>query len=112
MMPGKTKEASGDNTVDPTRSFWDHHGIGALDFECPGAKFVLIPMASMGFGAMLNTQVLSGIMIAMRTHRIPVFTSQQSFFLCQKKKRDPATGKYKKTWLLAPSHCAHRDPQC
>ena len=69
-------------------------------------------MASMGFGAVLNTQVLLGIMIALRTYRIPVFTSQQSFFPWQKKKRDPATGLYEKNWLLAPEHYARREPQC
>lgn len=82
--------------------FQQKHGIKNLDFECPNAKFVISPIGHIGFGAFINTQVCMTILIALRTGRIPIFTSQ-SLYPWQKGDTDP--------WLLAPTHC-DKDLQC
>ena len=87
------------------KSFMKHHEIGKLDFECRDAKFVVIPVGSIGFGAFLNTQASLSILLALHTNRIPVFTSK-SFFSRQKRKGDIDP------WLLAPSNSDRKDMQC
>jgi hypothetical protein len=87
------------------QSFMDQHKIKQLDFECRGEKFVVIPIGSIGFGAFLNTQASLSILLALRTNRIPIFSSK-SFFPWQKRKGD------QDPWLLAPSHCDRKDLQC
>ena len=91
--------------TDLLQSFMDHQEIRHMDFECRGTKFVVIPMGSIGFGAFLNTMASLSILLALRTNRIPIFSSK-SFFYWQKRKgnQDP--------WLLAPSHCGRKDMQC
>eukprot|EP00536_Pseudo-nitzschia_multiseries_P016846 jgi/Psemu1/292734/fgenesh1_pg.1265_\ len=96
------------DTRDGTRylqSFMDHHGIGKMDFECKDAKFVIIPIGSIGFGAFLNTQASLCILLALRTGRIPIFSSR-SYFYWQKRKGD------QDPWLLAPLNCSRKDMQC
>jgi len=87
------------------QSFMDHHGIGTMDFECKDEKFVIIPVGSVGFGALLNTQASLSILLALRTNRIPIFSSR-SYFYWQKRKGD------QDPWLLAPSNCSRKDMQC
>jgi len=89
----------------PFYNFMEKHKIHHLDFECPGAKFVVIPTASTGFGNFLNTQASLSILLALNTNRIPIF-STKSFFPWQKRKgeTDP--------WLLAPTECDRKDFQC
>ena len=87
------------------QSFMDHHGIGTMDFECKDAQFVIIPVGSVGFGAFLNTQASLSILLALRTNRIPIFSSR-SYFYWQKNKGD------QDPWLLAPSNCSRKDMQC
>ncbi len=83
----------------------DQHKIQAMDFECSEAKFVVITVANVGFGAYLNTMASMGILLALRTDRIPIFTSK-SLFPWQRKKGD------QDPWLLAPTHCERKDLQC
>eukprot|EP00531_Pseudo-nitzschia_arenysensis_P014992 CAMPEP_0116135838 /NCGR_PEP_ID=MMETSP0329-20121206/11406_1 /TAXON_ID=697910 /ORGANISM="Pseudo-nitzschia arenysensis, Strain B593" /LENGTH=677 /DNA_ID=CAMNT_0003630669 /DNA_START=75 /DNA_END=2108 /DNA_ORIENTATION=+ len=82
-------------------AFMNHHNIQSMDFECSDAKFIVIPMGRIGFGAYLN----SAITIALYTNRIPIFSSK-SFFPFQKNrgKQDP--------WILSPKHCESKDLQC
>ena len=91
--------------ADDLKLFMDQHNIQTMDFECPGEKFLVIPVGSIGFGAFLNTQASLSILLALRTNRIPIFTSK-SFYYWQKRKgvQDP--------WLLAPKHCTRKDLQC
>jgi hypothetical protein len=67
---------------------------GMLEYECPTAKFLVMDMASVGFGAFLNTNVLYAILTAFRSGRIPVLWGGEQ------------------PWLLAPSDCKSRDVQC
>jgi len=87
------------------QSFMKDHQIGRMDYECKDAKFVVVPIASVGFGAYLNTMASVSILLALRTNRIPIFTVR-SLFPWQKNKgeRDP--------WLLAPTNCSRKDMQC
>jgi len=87
------------------QSFMMDHEIGQMDYECKDAKFVVIPIGSIGFGAYLNTMASLSILLALRTNRIPIFTVR-SIFPWQKRKgeRDP--------WLLAPNNCSRKDMQC
>jgi hypothetical protein len=87
------------------QSFMEHNNIREMDFECRGEKYVVIPVGSIGFGAYLNTQASLCILLALRTNRIPIFSSK-SFFPWQKRKG------YQDPWLLAPSHCHRKDLQC
>ena len=98
--------AMNEDTAGEYESFRRNHGIGDLDYECPGARYVVIPVASVGLGAFLNTQASLGLLVALRTHRIPVF-STRSFFPWQFQK-----GETTDPWLLAPARCSRRDLQC
>ncbi|KAL3917106.1 MAG: hypothetical protein SGILL_004867 [Bacillariaceae sp.] len=66
------------------------------EFQCPDAKFLVMNVSSLGFGAVLNTVVLFGILVSLRTDRVPIFWGEE------------------KPWLLAPRECPHgsQDFQC
>ena len=86
--------------------------IRSFDYECPTSQFVVIPIGSIGFGAYLNTMAMFGILFALQTQRIPIF-STRGYFSWQKKQKDPETGEYWDPWLLSPHSCTpRRDLQC
>jgi hypothetical protein len=87
------------------QSFMKEHKIGLMDYECRDAKFVVASVGSIGFGAYLNTQASLTILLALRTNRIPILSSQTLFpWQKQKARGDP--------WLLAPTNCSRKDMQC
>ena len=88
------------------QSFMSQHQIGRMDFECKDAKFIVIPMASIGFGAFLNTRAILSILVALRTNRIPIFSSKSFSKAIKKRKGD------QDPWELAPTHCDRKDMQC
>jgi hypothetical protein len=98
----ETDDKDGTNTL---QSYMKEHQIGLMDYECKDAKFVVAPVGSVGFGAYLNTQASLTILLALRTNRIPILSSQSLFpWQKQKKAGDP--------WLLAPANCPRKDMQC
>ncbi len=101
----KLRKSCAKNDEENLNAFMDHHNIQSMDFECSDAKFVVIPVGSIGFGAYLNTVATAAITLALRTNRIPIFSSK-SFFPWQKRK-----GKID-AWELAPTHCERKDLQC
>ena len=85
------------------QSFLDHHNIQPMDFECPGEKFVVVPIGNIGLGGFLHTRVALSIFWALRTHRTPIFLPGNQI--------DPMK-KRSKPWLLAPEDCDRNDWQC
>jgi hypothetical protein len=70
---------------------------GRLEYECPKAKFLVMNLPSVGFGAVLNSIVLFATLTAFRSDRIPVLRS---------------VDEGRRRWLLSPPDCKSSDMQC
>ena len=70
--------------------------VGKFEFQCPSAKFLVMEINNLGFGATLNTVVVFALIMSIRTGRIPIFWAESN------------------PWVLAPKKCPHnsRDFQC
>ena len=51
----------------------EDYQIGRYDYECPQGKFLIVPVENLGLGAVMRTNVLSGLLAAMATHRTVLF---------------------------------------
>jgi len=89
------------------QSFLDFHSVQPMDFECVGEKFVVVPAANVGLGAFLNTRASLSILLALRTNRIPIFSSASII-----PKNLTSSSSVSAGWLFAPAHCDRKDMQC
>ena len=51
----------------------EDYQIGRYDYECPQGKFLIVPVENLGLGAVMRTNVLSGLLAAMATDRTVLF---------------------------------------
>lgn len=53
------------------------HGsnVGRFDFECPDAKFLLIPLRGHGLGANIRTDIIPALLVALVANRVAVFVN-------------------------------------
>jgi hypothetical protein len=74
--------------------------IGALDYECPSAKFLVVSLAKSGYGSNVRLGAVPALMAGIATNRVVLFINNAP--VGPKFLRDP--------WTLAS--CDRRDAQC
>jgi hypothetical protein len=57
----------------PCRDELLRHNVGEFDFECPRAKFLVVPMKHRGLGAVMRTDVAPALMAGVATGRVVLF---------------------------------------
>jgi hypothetical protein len=50
--------------------------IGKFDFECPNAKFLVVPMKQRGLGALMRTDAVTALMAGIATDRVVLFVNR------------------------------------
>lgn len=76
------------------------HRIGDMDYECPEAKFLIVPMGELGLGAVMRLGAVNGLLAGMASNRTVLFLNNS-----------PVGDKnVKKPWVHAS--CPRRDIQC
>jgi hypothetical protein len=76
------------------------HNVGTFDYECPGAKYVIMALSGNGLGANVRTGMMPALLIGLMTNRIVVFVNNA------KQGQDTL----RRPWPLAS--CSRRDSQC
>ncbi len=74
--------------------------IGKFDFECPDAKFLLVPLRGHGLGANLRTDIVPALLVALVSNRVAVFVNHAP----------EGDEDVTKPWPLAS--CDRKDYQC
>lgn len=70
------QEAEGrKDMTDECQQLADQYGIGRFDYECPKAKFLVVPVENLGLGAVMRTNVMSGMYAALATNRPVLFVN-------------------------------------
>jgi hypothetical protein len=74
--------------------------IGALDYECPSAKFLVVSLAKSGYGSNVRLGAVPALMAGIATNRVVLFINNA-----------PVGPKFlREPWALAS--CNRRDAQC
>jgi hypothetical protein len=76
------------------------HDVGTFDYECPGAKYVIMALSGNGLGANVRTGMMPALLIGLMTNRIVIFVNNA------KQGQDML----RRPWPLAS--CKRRDAQC
>ena len=78
----------------------NNNTIGIFDYECPDAKFMIVPLKGHGLGANMRTTVVPALLVGLAANRVVVFVNNAE------------TGNIdvRKPWPLAS--CNRRDHQC
>ena len=74
--------------------------IGKFDFECPDAKFLLVPLRGHGLGANIRTDIVPALLVALVSNRVAVFVNNA----------DEGDVDVTNPWPLAS--CDRKDYQC
>jgi hypothetical protein len=91
----------GNNQKCPTSNdLWKKHGVGVFDYECPDAKYLIMPLAGNGLGANVRGGTVGAFLVGLLTDRVVLFVNNAE-----------QGGKYLQSpWLLAS--CPRKDYQC
>ena len=76
------------------------HNVGIFDYECPDAKYIVMPLGGNGLGSNVRGGMVVGLLIGLITDRIVLFVNNvkgASYYM-------------DKTWSLAS--CPRKDYQC
>jgi hypothetical protein len=49
--------------------------VGLFDYECPNAKFMIIPLKAHGLGANIRTDVIPALLVALVSNRVAIFVN-------------------------------------
>lgn len=77
-----------------------HHHVGNMDFECPEAKFLVVPLGEAGLGAVMRLTVVNALLAGMATQRVVLFVNNAN----------AGPPNVKKPWPHAS--CERHDMQC
>lgn len=91
----------GNNKKCPTsKDLWKKHGVGVFDYECPDAKYLIMPLAGNGLGANVRGGTVGAFLVGLLSDRIVLFVNNAE-----------QGGKFLQSpWLLAS--CPRKDYQC
>ena len=82
------------------QSAWAQNNVGAFDYECPSAKFLVVSMGRLGLGAVMRLGVVNALIAGVASNRIVLVVNHA-----------PVGPKFlQEPWLLAS--CPRRDMQC
>jgi hypothetical protein len=100
-VPEAVARYSLDNSQCPSAAQLEQeYGIGVFDYECPDAKYILMPLSGNGLGANVRTGMVLALLLGLISERVVIFVNNAM-------KGD----RYLKTaWPLAS--CPRKDYQC
>lgn len=76
------------------------HNIGNFDYECPDAKFLVVPLGEAGLGAIMRLTAVNALLAGMATNRVVMFVNNAPV----------GPQNVQKPWPLAS--CDRHDMQC
>lgn len=81
------------------------YGVGRYDFECPGAKYLVMPMGGNGLGANVRGGMVPAMMLGLMTNRVVLFMNNLPL------STNSSSYEYiNMEWPLAS--CSRKDYQC
>jgi hypothetical protein len=91
------------NTNCPSQSdLTEEYGVGKFDYECPGAKYLLMALGGNGLGANVRGGMVPAMMLGLMTNRVVLFMNNIQ--------ATNATRYMQSPWSLAS--CPRKDYQC
>ena len=78
--------------------------VGAFDFECPAAKFLVVSLGDVGIGANVRLGAVPALMVGVATNRVVLFVNNVNNTMAG------ANQSFRKPWSLAS--CDRQDYQC
>jgi hypothetical protein len=100
FLPGLLEAQARHERPDSYLDELSNKSIGALDYECPAAKFLVVSLAKSGYGSNVRLGAVPALMAGIATNRVVLFINNAP--VGPKFLRDP--------WTLAS--CDRRDAQC
>ena len=98
------KEDEGGKSCLSQHQLTKEYGIGRYDFECPGAKYLVMPLGGNGLGANVRGGMVPAMMLGLMTNRVVLFMNNIPRSI-------NATSEYiNMEWPLAS--CSRKDYQC
>jgi hypothetical protein len=100
-VPEAVARYSSDNSQCPSsEQLQQKHGVGIFDYECPNAKYIVMPLCGNGLGANVRGGMVVALLMGLITDRIVLFVNNAK----------EGNSYLRSNWLLAS--CPRKDYQC